>query len=152
MKQSTLRKSAILFGLLLTVSIAPSSASARSSVHIDLPHFSIGYSGNHHGNNHRSRKYDNRRHHNSRGYDRHYRGKHHYRSNRYSNHKGYRNYQPSTRYYDNNSYDRGYSSGYSSRNSRRDYSASYCPTDTYSSNYYRNRECYQHADHYHCEG
>lgn len=128
----------VLALLAMTISIAavPSTASARGSVHVDIPGFSIGF-------------HDHDRHYRKR----HKRYKRHYRKHHRNHHRGYRyrsyDYYPRRSYRYNDYYD-----DYRGRSNRRGYrdDYEYCPTPGYSSRYYRNRGCYSHGDHYHCDG
>ena len=135
------RKSIALLSMLLAVAVVPASASA-GSVHIDVPHIGISL---HNSNSHYRRHKRSRRHHN----------RHHYKSRNYNS--GYNYYTPRTRYYDrgyNSGYRSGYNSGYNygnNYNNGDNYNSNYCPTPGYSSRSYRNRGCYSHGDHYHCD-
>jgi hypothetical protein len=139
-----------LLSMFIAVTALPSTAAARGSVHIDLPHFSVGLHDNNHGikyrDSHRNRHYNN----NSRG-SRH--------SNRHDKKRHHNNHNYYGGSYNNNYYD-GYSSYgstnryYKPRKKRynRSYRNEYCPTPGYSSYNYSDRGCYSHGDHYHCDG
>ncbi|MFT4672620.1 MAG: hypothetical protein ACI945_001963, partial [Pseudohongiellaceae bacterium] len=43
-----------VLSMFIAVAALPSTAAARSSVHIDLPHFSVGLNDNHHGKRYRN--------------------------------------------------------------------------------------------------
>ncbi|NNC99596.1 MAG: hypothetical protein HKN85_05395 [Gammaproteobacteria bacterium] len=125
-------KWAALLSMLVAITALPNTASARGSIHLDLPHFSIGIHDDHRG--YRKHKYRDRK-------RRHYRSHRSYRKHRYYNNNryysdryyNYRYYQPRARYYP-------------------PYSDNYCPSSNYSDRYYGNRDCLPHGDHYHCEG
>lgn len=165
---NSLSKTSGVFALLsmfIAFTALPSTAAARSSVHIDLPHFSVGFHDNNHGKKYR--KSHGNRHYNNNSYgsrhsNRHYKKRHHnnnyyggsYNSGSYNNHyNGHSSYGYKNRYYKprNNYYNRSYNRSYS-RNDNRNYGGGYCPTPGYSSNYYRDSGCYSHGDHYHCDG
>ena len=132
MKLFSIRKLLVLGAAATTLVVASGTASAGGRVHIDIPGFSIGYYDDHHYR----KKYRKHR--------RHYK-RHHKRHHRY--YDDYYYYEPRRYYY----YD-GYRSRdrYRSRDSyRNDYD--YCPTPGFSLRYYRNRGCYSHGDHYHCD-
>lgn len=137
------RSALALFGLITTVALVPSTASAKGSVHLDLPGLSIGYHDNHyrHGRYHK-RKHYRKRHHR----------RHHYRGHRdrhyYNRHRdyGYRDYGYSHRGY------RYYDHGYYYKPRKRHYNrGNYCPTAGYSEYAYDNRNCYRHDGHFHCD-
>jgi len=139
------------FSMLTVMAIAPTSAFAGGSVHLDVPGFSIGVHDDHkyrkrHRKHYRSRYYDDRRYErrhrrNSNDYyNRRYYNDNYYSSGRRHYRDSYRNYDRRyDRRYDRNSYDRRY-----------DRRAEICPIDGYSARYDRNRSCYEHKDHYHC--
>tara|TARA_B110000285_G_scaffold229079_1_gene293185 strand:+ start:474 stop:947 length:474 start_codon:yes stop_codon:yes gene_type:complete len=153
---NSLSKTSGVFAVLsmfITITALPSTAAARSSVHIDLPHFSVGLNDNHHGkgyrNSHRNRHY-NKKWHGSRHSNRHYKKRHHnnsyygdsYNSGSYNNYyNGHSSYGNTRRYYKPRNY-----------RYNRNYGGEYCPTPGYSSDYYEDRSCYSHGDHYHCDG
>ncbi len=129
----SIRKLLAMSAMALTVAAVPGTASAGGSIHLDIPGFSIGFH-----DDHRYRK----RHRHYKSHKRYKRYKRHYR-----NHDSY-DYYPrrSYRYYD------GYRSNRYDRRRYRDrdrYES--CPTPGYSSRYYRDRGCYSHGDHYHCD-
>lgn len=133
----------VLFGVVLLVAAVPNSAHARSSVHIDVPGFSIGwYDQDRH---YRKRHHRPSRHHYDRYYDNYYydeyRPRRHHRKHKRYHKKYYNNHY----YHDNRSYyprDRYYD---------RPRVVEICPTAGYSRYRDRNRSCYQHKDHYHCD-
>lgn len=146
MKLFSINKLLVLSGIALSVAVAPTTASARGSVHIDVPGFSIGF----HDDNRHYRKRHKRYH--KRHHSKHYSG----RSNRYYDGYGYqsRGYRYGSDSYRNRSYRNSYKNGYRSgyKNSyRNDYRGDYCPTPGYSPRYYDDRGCYAHGDHYHCD-
>jgi hypothetical protein len=137
------KKAIALWTILFAFAAAPQSASARGSIHLDLPHISLPHiSFSHHGN-HRSKHYrkqherqyyrDSRRH-----------GKRYNKQHRYS-----RDYYRSNNYYQPRSspYNRGYSAP---RN--YDDGFEYCPSPAYSLRNDPNRNCQVHGEHFHCEG
>ena len=126
----------MIAALLIAFSFAsvPNSASARSSVHVDFHGLTIGV----HDSDRRYRK--QHKHH-----KRYYRDRHYYNGSRYGSRSRYNYYYD---YYRPRYSSRRYLSG-RYYNDRRN---NYCPTDTYSSRFYRNRGCYAHGDHYHCDG
>ena len=130
-------KVAAIFSMVAMLAAVPSTASARGSIHLDLPHFSVGF----HDDGHRS--YRKQRKHQRKHYRKH-------RRNDYNNHR--------RSYYNKRYYDNGYNTSYRSDRRYRNnynpprYSDNYCPTYNYSKNYYRNDGCTPHADHYHCDG
>ena len=128
------RKTLTILTMLIAIVAIPNTASARGSLHISLPHLSIGSHGGHH-NKHYNRRY------NSHHYNNYYRPQ--YRSNSYNQgYATYRNYQP--RYNQRSYYQPRY-------NQPRYNNSGYCPTPGYSSNYYDGGGCYSHGDHYHCD-
>lgn len=130
------------FGLITVLAVAPTSAFARGSVHIDVPGFSIGIHDDH-GYKHRKRHHRKyrKRYSNDRYYDdRRYR-KRYYNNRRYNERRYKRRYNDNY-YYSGRRNNRGY---YNDR-----YRAEVCPTDGYSRYYDRNRNCYEHKGHYHC--
>jgi hypothetical protein len=142
------RKILALMAMVIATTAVPTSASARASVHLDLPGISIGLHDRHYGH------YD-------RHYDRHYKQKRkHYRKHkRYKRHYNRHHsdgYYPRRSYRSYDSYDGYRSNGYRNDRHRNDgysrggYQDNYCPTPGYSSRYHRNRGCYSHGDHYHC--
>ena len=135
------RKTLALATMILVISAVPNSASARTSIHVDLPHFSIGFQDNHRGKRYRK-------------HQRHHRQHDRYSDRRYDRQYDRRSDRRSDRHYDrrSNDYYSGY--GYSAPRSRHytpRYDNDYCPTPGYSSRYYRNQGCYAHGDHYHCD-
>ena len=153
-------------GLVLLVGIAPNSAHAKGSLHLELPGLSIGlhdndrryrssrrhYNRNYHNNHHdeyrgRDRRYHKKYRHHKRYYKNHHNGHH---NNNYSN-KRYNRYDNR---YDNQYNDNYYYGGQSNRNDgyyNQSQRAQICPTAGYSRYRDRNRSCYQHKDHYHCD-
>ena len=127
------RKLIILGAAALAMAAVPGTASAGGSVHIDIPGFSIGYY-----DDHRYRK-RHRKH-----YRKHYR--HHKRSHRY--YRDHYDYRPYGSY---NYYGGGYRSRDYYRPRYRDNRYDYCPTPGFSLRFYRNRGCYSHGNHYHCD-
>lgn len=145
-----LKKPAIaLFGIVLLVAAGPNTAHAKSSVYVNVPGFSIGWHDN-------DRRYRKRHYRNSRGhYDRHndnYYDRGH-RSRKYRKHHNRR--------YDDRQYNNGYSYDNYRSGGQRYYPrdnyynsprvADICPVAGYNRYRDRNRSCYQHKDHYHCE-
>ncbi|NND81235.1 MAG: hypothetical protein HKN50_02270 [Gammaproteobacteria bacterium] len=124
-----IRHAFLLFGLTTMVALVPATASAKGSVHIDVPGFSIGFHDSHyshgrHYNKHRRHYNKHRRHHYKHRYW-------HKRHDYYRHDYGYRD-RPYRHRYDTYRYDR-------------------CPDPGYSRYNYRNRDCYRHKGHYHCE-
>jgi len=136
--------SAAIFALMLGVVITPNTVHA-GDIHIKKSGFSVSYSDRHYyKKRHRNKHYNNY----------YYNKKNNYYNNRYYNKRN------SKRYYYNKGYDEGYYDGSSSYKSRKQYyrnqkyrnkRLSYCPTAGYSRYAYRNRECYRHKDHFHCD-
>jgi len=128
------KKLVTMLTAVLTLSVVPTSASAGGSVHINVPGFSIGYHGDYYGRKHYRKNYNRAK------------RSHRYYRNQYRD-RDYYNYRPRRSY---NYYYDGYRSRdrYRSRY-RNDYD--YCPTPGFSVRYYRNRGCYSHGDHYHCD-
>lgn len=137
MKLTTHRKTIMLFSMLLTIGLAPTTASAsKSAIHFDLPGFSIGYHSHHssyrnkrHYKKHRNRHRFNRRyyrHHNRYYYHPHYSDPYYY------DHRYY--YRPRSNYYGNI------------------YRQPVCPIAGFSLTFYDDRDCYKHKDHFHCDG
>ena len=136
-----IRSALVFFGLATSMALVPTTASAKGSVHIDIPGISIGYSDNHYGKNYRQKRhYNNHRRHNR---------KHNYYNKRHYN-QSYSGYGYSDRSYRNN--DRGYSDRRYNNQSRTRYYErdNYCPDPGYSTRAYRDQSCYSHGDHYHC--
>ena len=133
-----IRSALVLFGLATSMAIVPTTASAKGSVHIDIPGISIGYYDNHYRKSYRQKRhYNNHRRHNRYYNKRYYNDS--YRGNGYSK----RNYR---------SNDRGYDRSYNDRPRSRSYNrGNYCPIAGYSVNAYRDQSCYSHGDHYHCD-
>jgi len=137
-RRKTFTKFAAALAVLTMCVAMPSTASARGSVHVDLPHFSIGF----HDNGYRS-------------YRKH---RKHYRKHRRNHYNDYRRNHHNKRYYNKRYYDDGnytsYRSDRSYRNKQRSrrYSDNYCPTYNYSDRYYQNDGCTAHGNHYHCDG
>ena len=130
------RSALVFIGLATIMALVPTTASAKGSVHIDIPGISIGYHDNYYRNSYRHKRHYNK-------HRRHYK-KHRYYNKRYYDH-GY-----SSRSYRN--YDRSYDRGYQYRSRTRYYERdNYCPDPGYSSRAYRDRSCYSHGDHYHCD-
>jgi len=136
------RKFLAILTMMITVIAVPNTASARGSLHIELPHLSLGLHGGHHNkyrNRHHSSRYNNHRNYNN------------YYSNQNSHYgsgyKTYRYYQPQTRYYQSQP---RYSQPRYNQPSYQNQSG-YCPTPGYSSRYYNGGGCYEHGDHYHCD-
>ena len=146
-KTKTFPKVAAAFAMIMMISAIPATASARGSVHIDLPHFTLGY----HDEGYRSHRSHKRKHYRkNRRHNRYY--NRHYNSHRNYDRNGYSRYNNNQRYYNDGYYT---SNRYDRRNRNYNRSRSrdnYCPTPGYSSRYYRNGGCYSHGDHYHCEG
>ena len=140
------RSTLAVFGLISTIALVTNTASARGSVHVDLPGLSIGYQDNHYrpGRAHKrahKRAYKRRHHRSHRGHN--YRG-YYNRHNDYN----YRDYGRSQNGY--GYYDQGYRS-YDYKSRGRNYNrGNYCPTAGYSEYGYRNRNCSRHEDHFHC--
>ncbi|MBT8115839.1 MAG: hypothetical protein KJP04_10670 [Arenicella sp.] len=122
--------------LLTSMALIPTTASARGSVHIDVPGFSIGFHDRHYyGKHHRYRDRHHWRH--KRHFKRHYRRDHYWR--------------PRHRGYGSGYYDRGYRNyGYAPRS--RYYGGTLCPTPGYSPYWYGGGNCYAHKGHFHCDG
>ena len=116
--------------MVISVSLVPNTASAKSSVHIALPGISIGFNDRYYSNRNNNR----------------------YRNNSYRN-NSYRNNSYRNNSYRNNSYRN--SNQYYYQPSRRVYKPSYqsaiCPEPGYSANYYDGHGCRQHLDHFHCD-
>ena len=96
MKFLSLRKALVPFGILTCVALAPTSASAKGSVHINVPGISIGFYDGHH--RHYKKKYRHRhryRHHHNNYYYYDYRPSYGYGYRLYD--RGYRYYRPSYR-------------------------------------------------------
>lgn len=124
------------FCAVMIVALTPSTAQARGSVHIDIPGISIGVHDDHRYRH--KRKYRQRRdHYNSRYRDR---RDNYYRERRKSRRDNRRNRYSNDYYYGggNNYYERP----------RR---TQVCPTYGYSRYYVRDRGCYRHKGHYHCD-
>ena len=132
------KHSLALMGVVFLVAAVPSNAHAQGSVHLNVPGFSIGWHDN--NSNYRNKHYkSNRRHYDRRHYDR--PRKYHSRNN---------NHYDNSRYYDD------YYSGGQRNNSRDRYNdrpnvVAVCPIVGYARYRDRNRSCYQHKGHYHCE-
>ena len=129
MKKSAIRNIVFAFGIVMSLSLIPSTVSAKGGVHINLPGISIGVSDRYSRNRHYNR-YDNRY--------------------RYNRSRGY--YSPSYRSTTRKSYRRSNNYYYQPR---RVYTPSYrsniCPDPGYSASYYEGHGCYEHLDHYHCD-
>ena len=120
------RKFLAILTMMIAITAVPNTASARGSLHIELPHLSLGFHGGHH-NKYRKRHYNNHR-----NYNNYYSNNNSYYGSGY---KSYQHYQPQPRYYQ---------PSYQNQNG-------YCPTPGYSSTYYNGGGCYEHGDHYHCD-
>lgn len=133
MKHFVIRKVLLTFIAVTSISLLPNIASAKPSVSIHLPGFSIGFNDRHYNN--RRNKNRNYRYYNDRYY--------------YDNRtRGYR-YKPSTRYRYRNRYN-----DYRRLRPRiyvPSYQSEICPEPGYSPYYYEDHGCRRHADHYHCD-
>lgn len=141
------------FGLLTALTMAPTASASGSSLHLNLPGFSIGVHDDH-GHKKYRKRYRNR-HHN----DSYYRNRYDHRnSDRYYNQRRsnsyYYNNRNSNRYYNNRRNNNNYYSGGRRNNDRRYYNDSrrveVCPIIGYTPRYDRYRDCYRHKGHYHC--
>ncbi len=123
------------FSAALMMALAPTTATAGGSVHIDVPGFSIGVHDDHRYRY--KRKYRHRRDH----YNDYYRDSHddYYRERRRA-----RRYERKRRNYDNYYY------GGRDRYYDRPRRVEVCPTYGYSRYYLRDRGCYRHKNHFHC--
>lgn len=142
------RSALVFFGLAISAALVPPTASAKGSIHLDIPGISIGYHTNHYRNGYRQKRHYNNHHR--------YNPRYNYYNKRYYN-RNYRNqdYGYSGRNYRNNDrsyYGRGYNDHrYSNRSRNRNYQRNdYCPDPGYSEYAYRDQSCYSHGDHYHC--
>ncbi|MFT6407646.1 MAG: hypothetical protein ACJAQ6_001059 [Arenicella sp.] len=139
-------------GMATVMVVAPTSAAAKGSIHLDLPSLSIGLHDDHRSHK-RHRKHQNkhyRSHYNDHYDNRRYERRHHRRDrNRYYNNHRYNDNYSSGRQY-NQRHDRRHNS-YPNDSYRNDsYRAEVCPIDGYSRYYDRGRNCYQHKGHFHC--
>ena len=129
------RNTIAAFGLLTVIALVPTTASARSSVHVDIPGFSIGFHDRNRYGWRQNRRHSNRHSRRNHSYDY---GHRNYGSGYYD--RSYRGYGYAPRSY------RGYGnaprSGY--------YGRDVCPIAGYSPYGYRDRGCYAHKDHFHC--
>lgn len=160
------RRFVALLATLSTVALValPTTATARGSVHVDIPGLSIGihddrykkkrhrrvyknrHRNNHYNNDHyyddhryHKKKYRKKHYHKKRYYnDGYYKKKYHKKRGRYNNHhNGY-----------DNSYDNDYY--YGGRSNRYDRRTEICPINGYSPYYNDNLNCYRHKGHFHC--
>ena len=133
----TSKKAIALWAILFAFAAAPQSASARGSIHLDLPHISLPHiSFSHHGN-HRSKHY------------RKHRERQYYRESRRQSKRYNRQYYNNNSYYQprSSSYNRGYSG-----QRYYDDGFEYCPSPAYSIRNDPRRNCQVHGEHFHCEG
>ena len=150
MKSLSQRAFILLFAPVLSMALVPSTAQAKSSVHIDLPGFHIGFDNSHHGKRRHSKRghrYYNDGYRGYRSHKRHYKRHHNYRGRYYSNDRYPRSYSYSPYYYDDRYYSRPRSDYYGNVYRRPN-----CPTAGFSWNYYDDRDCYKHKNHFHCDG
>ncbi|MFT5574115.1 MAG: hypothetical protein ACI9FR_003052 [Cryomorphaceae bacterium] len=153
------KHSLALMGIVFLVAAVPSNSHAKGSVHLDVPGFSIGWHDN--NRNYRNNHYKSgRRHYNHNSYDRkHYdRKRYDRRYNDYyrDDYRNRKHHNRNNNHYDNNRYYDDYYSGGQRNNSRNSYYdrpnvVAICPIGGYARYRDRNRSCYQHKGHYHCE-
>lgn len=123
----------LLLGLAISLVVLPATTQASDKVYISTSGISVGFqTDNRRYKKNRSKQYSNKRSYNNKSY--------------YNNN----NYQSKKRYYNNKRKNySNYNSGYRSSNRRR--SSNYCEYSNGNSGYNsRQRDCYQHKDHYHC--
>ncbi len=126
---------------LLTIS---STANAGGSVSVSKHGFSVNLHDVHHYNHgYKHKKYKKRQY--RKRYSNDYYGSKRYYDNSYNAKRYYKNKR---RY---NNYRGGYQNGYRDRSYNNSYNNNYCPSSNYSRYDYRDRDCYSHGDHYHCE-
>ena len=140
-------------GMVTVMVVTPTSASAKGSIHLDLPSISIGLYDDHrshkryrrHQNKHYRSRYND--HYDNRRYER----RHHRRDrNRYYNsHQYNHNYYSSGRH-DNRRYDRRNNSYRNDSYRNRGYQGALCQIDGLSRHSDRGRNCYPHKGHFHC--
>lgn len=144
MKLSTKHLFATL-SLLTALTLAPTSAFAKGSVHVDIPGLSIGVHDNHRSYT----RHRNEKRHYREGRDHYYSDRRYKRDRQYYNNRHYndRRSQSKRRYNDNNYYS---GSRYNNRYRNDGYRVEVCPIDGYSRYYDRSSNCYEHKGHYHC--
>jgi len=125
------------FSTALIMALAPNTASAGGSLHLDLPGISIGV-------------YDDHRYRYKRKYRHSKRYGHRYNDGYYRDRGYYRERRRARRSERRQRYSNDYYYGGRDRYYDRPRRAERCPAYGYSRYYVRDRGCYKHKDHYHC--
>jgi len=141
------RKFLAVMAIVTTVAVIPNTASARSSIHIDLPSISLSLHDRHgYRNNRRGIRHNFHNNYHS------YRNSRQYKRNNYRSHRGnYRNHYTNNNYYTNGYSYRGFGFQPRSQYNQPSYRGPICPTPGFSTGYDENRGCYAHKDHFHCD-